>query len=197
MTLEEAAAATLEAADAAGATDAEAWAGERRGLEVRVYQEAVEALTDAGGRGLGLRVFVDGRTGYAYGTDLSAEGLRELAREAHASASAADVDEHDGLPDSFGATPVEGLQSDAIADWTTERKVELATAVDAAARAGEGVTQVPAARRRPADVRGDRGHERAQRRLRDGRSPAARALRRRLPRGASGRRARRRARRRR
>ena len=54
MSLEQAAAAALKAAEAVGATDAEAWAEERQGLEVRVYQEAVESLTDAGGRGLGL-----------------------------------------------------------------------------------------------------------------------------------------------
>ncbi len=142
MTLEEAAATALAAAETVGATDAEAWAEERQGLEVRVYKEAVESLTDAGGRGLGLRVFVDGRAGYAYGTDLSEAGVRELAEAAHAGAEAADADEYDGLPESFGATQVEGLYSDAIADWTTERKIELATTIDAAARGHKGVTQV-------------------------------------------------------
>ena len=142
MTLEEAAAAALAAAEAAGATDAEAWAEERQGLEVRVYREAVESLTDAGGRGLGLRVFVDGRSGYAYGTDLSEDGLRALAESAHAGAAAADADEYAGLPDAFGDTPVDGLYSGEIESWTTERKIELATAVDRAARAREGVTQV-------------------------------------------------------
>ena len=142
MTLEEAAAAALAAAETVGATDAEAWAEERQGLEVRVYRQAVESLTDAGGRGLGLRVFVDGRVGYAYGTDLSDAGVRALADSAHAGAAAADADEYDGLPDSYGTTQVEGLYSDAIADWTTERKIELATAIDAAARGHEGVTQV-------------------------------------------------------
>jgi PmbA protein len=142
MTLEQAAAAALEAAEAAGATDAEAWAEERQGIEVHVYKEAVESLTDAGGRGIGVRVFVDGRSGYAYGTDLSGAGLRALAESAHAGAAAADADEHGGLPESFGATPVDGLHSEGMADWTTERKIELATAVDRAARAREGVTQV-------------------------------------------------------
>ena len=142
MTLERAAAAALAAAEAAGATDAEAWAEERQGIEVHVYKEAVESLTDAGGRGLGLRVFVDGRSGYAYGTDLSDAGLRALAESAHAGAAAADADEHGGLPESFGATSVDGLHSEAMADWTTERKIDLATAVDRAARAREGVTQV-------------------------------------------------------
>ena len=142
MTLEEAAAAAVEAAEAAGATDAEAWAEERQGLEVRVYQEAVESLTDAGGRGLGVRVFVDGRSGYAYGTDLSPAGLRELAVSAHAGAGATDADEYGGLPEAFGSTPLDGIYSPAMSDWTTERKIELATAIDKAARARKGVTQV-------------------------------------------------------
>jgi PmbA protein len=140
--LEQAAAAALEAAQAVGATDAEAWAEESQGLQVRVYQEAVESLTDAGGRGLGLRVFVEGRTGYAYGTDLSEPGLRALADRAHAGAAAADADEHDGLPEAFGNTPVAGLYSAAIEEWSTEKKIDIATAVDRAARAREGVTQV-------------------------------------------------------
>ena len=111
MTLEEAAAAALAAAEKVGATDAAAWAEERQGLEVRVYKEEVESLTDAGGRGLGLRVFVDGRAGYAYGTDLSEAGVRELAEAAHAGAAAADADEYDGLPESFGATQVRMMAS--------------------------------------------------------------------------------------
>ena len=50
---------------------------------------------------------------------------------------------------------------------------------------------LPAGRRRPADVRRDRGDERAQRRVRDGRAAAARALGHRLPGGAADRDARR------
>ena len=36
-----------------------------------------------------------------------------------------------GLPDELGTTAVDGLASPELADWTTERKVELALAVDA------------------------------------------------------------------
>ena len=39
--------------------------------QIRVYDGEVESLSDAGGRGVGVRAFVDGRSGYAYGTDLS------------------------------------------------------------------------------------------------------------------------------
>ena len=76
--LEQTARRAVEAALAAGATDAEAWArGDQR--EIRVYEGEVEWLTDAGGRGIGVRSFVDGRWGYAYGTDLSDAGVAELA----------------------------------------------------------------------------------------------------------------------
>jgi PmbA protein len=140
--LDEAARRGVEGALDAGASDAEAWAEEATSRRVRVYEGEVESLSDAGGRGVGVRAFVDGRSGYAYGTDLTEEGVRDVARAAREAAEAADPDEHAGLPDELGAAPVEGLASPALHDWTTERKVELALAVERAARERPGVTQV-------------------------------------------------------
>jgi PmbA protein len=132
----------VEAATGAGATDAEAWVEEGTSRRIRVYEGEVESLSDAGGRGVGVRAFVDGRSGYAYGTDLSDAGIADVATAARAAAEAADPDEHGGLPDEFGTTPVDGLASPALREWSTERKVELALAVERAARARPGVTQV-------------------------------------------------------
>jgi PmbA protein len=132
----------VEAATAAGATDADAWAEEATSRRIRVYEGEVESLSDAGGRGVGVRAFVDGRSGYAYGTDLSDEGIVQVARAARAAADAADPDEHGGLPEEFGSTPVDGLASPGLREWSTERKVELALEVERAARARPGVTQV-------------------------------------------------------
>jgi PmbA protein len=140
--LEEVARRAVEAATDAGATDAEAWVEEATSRRIRVYEGEVESLSDAGGRGVGVRAFVDGRSGYAYGTDLSEAGIGEVAGAARAAAEAADPDEYDGLPDEFGSTPVEGLASPGLREWSTERKVELALAVERAARARPGVTQV-------------------------------------------------------
>ena len=142
MNLEEVARRAVEAAADAGATDAEAWVEEATSRNIRVYEGEVESLSDAGGRGVGVRAFVDGRSGYAYGTDLSDAGVAEVAGAARAAAEAADPDEHGGLPDEFGSTPVEGLAAPGLRDWSTERKVELALAVERAARARPGVTQV-------------------------------------------------------
>jgi PmbA protein len=140
--LDEVARRAVEAATDAGATDAEAWAEEATSRRIRVYEGEVESLSDAGGRGVGVRAFVDGRSGYAYGTDLSEAGIAEVAGDARVAAEAADPDEHSGLPDEFGTTPVDGLASPVLREWSTERKVELALAVERAARARPGVTQV-------------------------------------------------------
>ena len=142
MKLDDIARRAVEAAVDAGATDAEAWAEEGVSRRIRVYAGEVESLSDAGGRGVGVRAFVDGRSGYAYGTDLSEDGIGETARAARAAAEAADPDEYGGLPDEFGSTPLEGLASTAMDDWSTERKVELTLEVERAARERPGVTQV-------------------------------------------------------
>jgi PmbA protein len=145
VNLEDVARRAVEAAGDAGATDADAWAEQATSRRIQVYDGEVESLSDAGGRGVGVRAFVDGRSGYAYGTDLSEAGVAEVAGAARAAADAADPDEHSGLPDECGATPVAGLASPALGDWSTERKVELALAIERAARSRPGVTQVETA----------------------------------------------------
>jgi PmbA protein len=140
--LEDAAGRAVEAALSAGATDADAWAEESTSRRVRVYAGEVESLSDAGGRGIGVRVFAGARSGYAYGTDLSEDGIADLAHAAREAAEVADEDEHEGLPEEQGTSEVDGLASAEFADWSTERVVELALAVDRAARSREGVTQV-------------------------------------------------------
>jgi len=140
--LEALARAGVEAALAAGAGEAEAWCEDTTSRQIRVYDGAVESLSDSGGRGIGIRAFLDGRVGYAYGTDLGPEGLRTIASTAASVAAVADPDEYAGLPEVCGATPVEGLESPAMAGFSTERKVELALAVERAARSRPGVTQV-------------------------------------------------------
>jgi PmbA protein len=143
--LEAAAGRALAAALDAGADDAEAWAEASTSRQVRVYDGEVESLSDAGGLGVGVRAFVGGRSGYAYGTDVSDDGVRAVGREARETAAIADPDEHSGLPVECGATPLAGLASPELARWSTERKVELALAIERAARARKGVTQVESA----------------------------------------------------
>lgn len=132
----------VELALAAGASDAEALAERSTEREIQIYDGAVESLTDATSNGIGIRSFAGDRWGYAYGTDLTDAGLEALARAAHAAAQVADPDEHAGLPEECGAADVEGLASPRLADWDTARKIELALAIERAARSHEGVSQV-------------------------------------------------------
>ena len=132
----------VEAALAAGASDADAWVEESTSRRIRVYAGEVESLSDAGAHGVGVRAFAGHRAGYAYGTDLSDEGVAEVARAAREAAELADEDEYEGLPGETGSSDVNGLASPEFDGWSTERVVELALEVDRAARSREGVTQV-------------------------------------------------------
>ncbi len=129
----------VEAAQAAGATDAEAYVQDSVGREIRIFDGEVESLTDAGQRGLGVRCWIDHRSGYAYGTDLSDEGLSGIAAGAVEAARIADPDEFTAAPEAAaGEVPeIEGLVDPSLADWTTEQKIELAQAVERAARAAD------------------------------------------------------------
>lgn len=129
--LERAAGAAVEAAIAAGADDAEAWVEGSRGREVRVHGGEVESLTEASGRGAGLRAWLGNRAGYAYGTDLGREGLRELGRAAAEAARAADPDQHAGPPDEAGEpAAIEGLRDPAIAELETAEAIGLAKLIE-------------------------------------------------------------------
>ncbi len=134
LDIERAARVAVEAALASGADDADAWCEDSVNLTVRVYDGAVESMTEAGGRGVGVRAFVGGRTGYAYGTDMSERGLAAVARTAATAAGVTDADEHAGLPERCAASDVPLLTSPELERWTTERKVDLALAVERAAR---------------------------------------------------------------
>ena len=132
----------VDAALAAGAGEADAWCERSTSRRIRVYGGEVESLSDAGSSGLGLRAFIEGRAGYAYGTDLSDDGVRSVAQAARAAAAVADPDEYAGLPEDPGVTAVDGLASPAMAGWSNEDRVKLALAVERAARSRAGVTQV-------------------------------------------------------
>ncbi len=130
-----AAARALELALDAGAVAAEAFGQDDHSVEVRVFDGAVESLTEAGSRGVGVRAFAsEGRSGYAYGTSLEEEQLAALAQRALALAEASDPDEYGGLPEKGGSADAGELVAADFGDWGTADKVELALNVDSAAR---------------------------------------------------------------
>jgi PmbA protein len=128
----------VEAALAAGASDAEAYASEAREREVRTHGGEIESLTAATQRGLGLRAWIGGRVGYAYGTDLGEAGLAALAARAVESARAADEDEFAGAPAPSAAPPPQlELRDPSIESWSMAEVADLALAVEREALAAD------------------------------------------------------------
>jgi PmbA protein len=129
--LAEAATSAVEAATGAGAEDAEAWAEGSREREVRVHGGEVESLTEASGRGVGLRAWIGERAGYAYGTDLTDSGLAELAEAAVGAARVADPDPNVAPPEAAGEpASIEGLRDEAVAATGTAEVIELAKRIE-------------------------------------------------------------------
>jgi PmbA protein len=131
----EAARRAVAATISAGASDAEAYASEDSGREVRAHGGEIESLTAATQRGIGVRAWLGKRMGYAYGTDLSDAGVSALAERAAGAARVADEDEFAGPPDDQGsATPAELQLSDpTIAQWSPAQIADLALEIERSA----------------------------------------------------------------
>ncbi len=73
---------------------------------IKVFGASVESVTVAESRGLGIRAIRDGRTGYAFTTDLSSAGVARAITEVRGALKAADADPYAllpcGGPDSYG-----------------------------------------------------------------------------------------------
>jgi PmbA protein len=106
--------------------------------EIRAYGGEVESLTSATSAGIGVRVVVDHKLGFAWAGSLDPSVLEETLAEARDNASFATADEHVGLavPDGVAAVPVD-LWDEGLASVPTTDKVALALALEAQARAAD------------------------------------------------------------
>jgi PmbA protein len=127
----------VEAALGAGAGEAEAYVSEDSGREVRVHGGEVESLTAATQSGVGVRAWIGGRVGYAYGTDLSTAGVGAIAARAAEAAAVADDDEFALPPRPAPVEALPGLSDPAVAAWSTARAAELALTVERTALAAD------------------------------------------------------------
>ncbi len=95
--------------------------------DVRVYEGEVEHFVSAQSEGVGIRVIRDGRTGFAYAGTLDESAIAEVLAEARDNAEFGTRDEWAGLaePDGVEVVPQQ-LWNAALADFPTERKIELA-----------------------------------------------------------------------
>ena len=114
--------------------EAEAYINVGQKTEVNVDRGDVEKLSQAGSKGLGVRVIVDGRMGYAYTSDFGANSIEKTIEAAVTLAGVADGDEYRSLP-APQPVPDDDLEvyDQAIVDLPIERKVEMAKRIEKAA----------------------------------------------------------------
>lgn len=116
----------------------EAYAARGHHTEVRVFDGEVESLSSADTSGIGVRVVLDGRQGFAYAGSLDESVLAETLAEARDNAGFGTVDEFMGLASPDGVEPPDlDLFRPELAAFPTDGKVELALEVERATRAAD------------------------------------------------------------
>jgi PmbA protein len=122
----------------------EAYGVDQTDTSVRAHGGEVESLSSGRTRGVGVRVIVDHRVGYAHTADVSEGALAETLEAARRNATVGEPDEGNVLPsppEPVSGGPLDGplddlpaLYDEAFDAFAPERKVELALALEAAAR---------------------------------------------------------------
>lgn len=116
----------------------EAVVGRSRHTEVRTYQADVESLSSAETMGVGIRVVVGDRQGFAYAATFDDDVLAETLAEARDNAGFASPDPHVGLAEPDGVdVPVLDLFRPSLLDVPTDRKVALALELEEATKAAD------------------------------------------------------------
>ena len=106
-----------------------------RDTEVRVYEGEIESLSSAETQGLGVRVVVDGRQGFAYAGTLDDDVLAETLAEARDNAIFAEPDEFNGLGEPDGVAVVElDIFRPGLVDFATDAKVSMAMELERAVK---------------------------------------------------------------
>jgi PmbA protein len=132
------------AVNAAGDGDeVEAYAEESRRLTVKARAGEVESMSSSETRGVGVRVVVGRRLGYAYAADPTAEDVADTVQKARTNAGLATADDANAIPETRPAEPLPQIFRPAQQDVPTDRKVTLALEIDrAAVRSQEHVRKV-------------------------------------------------------
>ena len=125
----------VEVAIQQGAEMAESYLSYSKELDIEVRGGQVDTMKLAEDRGLGLRVFIGNRTGFAFTTDLTKAGLTDCVKQAVDNSSQIVADVHNGLPKTAEEYKQMDLFDPDIPAIPVEDKIALAVAMEKAALA--------------------------------------------------------------
>ena len=92
---------------AAAGEQVEAYVARGTSTEVKAYDGEVEAFTSATSAGIGIRVVVDGRAGFAHAGSLEPDIIAETLAAARDNMAFAEADEWVAIAEPDGGTPIE------------------------------------------------------------------------------------------
>jgi len=122
----------LEEAVRSGA-DAEAFLMQTKELSIEVVEGRVETLKQAEETGLGIRVIKQGRTGFAFTSDLGNEAVKQAVQDAISICAYTTPDAFQVLPAKAEYPRLELFDRD-MAAMSVEEKIEIARSVERSAR---------------------------------------------------------------
>jgi PmbA protein len=129
------------AADSRPGEQIEAYGVRTSETDLDVFDGHVESLSVAGIDGVGVRVIVDGRQGFAWAGSLDEAVVRDTIRDARDNAAFAEPDEHNGLATPADVATAEApdldLWRESLLAVDTDAKIEFTLALDSAVRAAD------------------------------------------------------------
>lgn len=116
----------------------EAYVGRGGETAIRVYEGNIEKFVSAQSEGVGVRVIRDGRTGFAYAGTLDHAAVSDVIAEARDNVAFGTADEWAGLAEPDGVAVVDQeLWNEALVEFPTDRKIDLAMDLERAALAAD------------------------------------------------------------
>lgn len=115
----------------------EAFVTHERDFYVKAYEGEVEAISSAEPRGAGVRLISGGRVGFAYTTNLTADGVAAVLDQARENAASATPDDAAGMAPAWGAAPedIPGLVDDSQTQVDPDAKAAFTIELEQATRA--------------------------------------------------------------
>ncbi|NLN29745.1 MAG: TldD/PmbA family protein [Bacteroidales bacterium] len=125
----------------AGADAAEVFIQTSRNLSIGILRSEVETIEEASSRGVGFRVFTDGKMGFSHCNDFNSKALEDTIDRAVSFARLSSPDDSNVLTGDRGVTQVADLYDPELGAVSMDTKIGMVLELEKAAMRDPGVTK--------------------------------------------------------